>query len=117
MGMRRHAARIAAGGVSTALVALGLVAAVAPPAGATTSPTCTQPVFDPVVTCTFTFVDGFQPFTVPAGVTSLQITADGAPGGSLSNGASGGAGAEAHGTVTVTPGENLDLLVGRGRHL
>jgi hypothetical protein len=112
--VRRPAARIAAGGVGTALVALCLVAAIGQPAGATTSPTCTQPPGDPEVTCTFTYVGGSQPFTVPVGVTSLKITADGAPGGSFYQGAPGGAGAEAQGTVTVTPGEALMVVVGGG---
>lgn len=63
-------------------------------------------------------------FTVPAGVTSLSYTVYGAGGGSgASNsngdawvGAGGGAGGKRTGSLSVTPGETLTMVVGlRGR--
>jgi hypothetical protein len=57
-----------------------------------------------------------QTFTVPAGVTSVSITVEGAPGGSGfrggSTGGSGGSGARVTGTLPVTPGQTLLLDVG-----
>jgi hypothetical protein len=50
-------------------------------------------------------------FQVPLGVTSLKIEAWGAAGGDAGT-LKGGAGAYATGTVTVTPGQMLSILVG-----
>lgn len=86
MGVRRPAARIAAGGVGTALAALGLVTAAAQSAGATPASNCTG---SGVVTCTFTSVDLNQSFLVPDGVVGLTIKADGAPGGNTQYGSGG----------------------------
>lgn len=47
-----------------------------------------------------------QPFTVPAGVTSLTVEAVGGRGGNL-----GGYGARVTGGVAVTPGESLSVVV------
>src|SRR5262245_54518422 len=58
-------------------------------------------------------------FTVPAGVTCLTVTASGGSGGAgvLGNGqpdADGGAGAVVVAVFPVTPGEDLDIVVGSG---
>ncbi len=78
------------------------------------------PTYVPVstVTTTFNFTGGMQTFTVPAGVTSIDITALGAQGGSgAAGGASvaggaGGLGASATGTLAVVPGQVLNIFVG-----
>jgi len=64
-------------------------------------------------TQTFNYTGSITNFTVPAGVTSLVIEAKGAQGGT-SDGSSnvGGKGAYIKGTVTVTPGQILKVLVG-----
>lgn len=73
----------------------------------------TQP--PPPVTVTFNYngtdgTDGSsQTWTVPAGVTSIQVAAYGAQGGCDSNGGQGG---EASGTLSVTPGQRLVIYVG-----
>jgi hypothetical protein len=63
-------------------------------------------------TVTFTTV-GAATFTVPAGVTSLTVTAVGG-GGAGSIPSAGGSGAKVTGTLAVTPGEVLNLFVGGG---
>ena len=56
---------------------------------------------------------GSHSFTVPAGVTSLTLTATGAAGGSsAAQTASGGQGASVTATVAVPPGEQLAVTVG-----
>lgn len=67
----------------------------------------------------FAYTGGLQTFTVPAGVTELDAAhLWGAAGGGrhYANGADdiGGAGGYATGKITVTPGEDLTLLVGQG---
>ena len=65
---------------------------------------------------TYDYTGGLQTYTVPPGVTSIQISATGAIGGNeLAGGAvvsEPGKGAQMIGTFTVTPGEELTLLVG-----
>lgn len=64
-------------------------------------------------TLTFNYTGAQQSFTVPAGVTSVQISAAGAGGGG--NGSSaGGAGGAASGTLAVTPGQVVYVYVGGG---
>jgi hypothetical protein len=60
----------------------------------------------------FTYSGAIQTFTVPAGVTAIQVTVWGA--GGSGGGAPGGAGAFIQGILTVTPGQVLSLLVGQG---
>ena len=57
---------------------------------------------------------GASTFTVPAGVTSINIIAVGGGGGgsSLYTSGVGGSGAKVTSTVSVTPGQVLDLFVG-----
>ncbi len=61
-------------------------------------------------TQTFNYTGGEQTFTVPAGVTSVEVTAVGGHGGSAA--ASGGAAAQVTGKLSVTPGETLYVEVG-----
>ncbi|WP_283254023.1 glycine-rich protein [Rhodococcus sp. USK13] len=63
------------------------------------------------VTCTFTFTGGAQSFTVPEGITSLDVTATGARGGNAAS-VLGGFGAVASRSLPVTPGDALYVLVG-----
>ena len=63
-------------------------------------------------TTSFPYSGSIQSYTVPAGVISLQITANGAQGGSVSGGGTGGQGAILVGTVNVVPGHVLNILVG-----
>ncbi|MFT5823831.1 MAG: hypothetical protein ACI8ZM_005094 [Crocinitomix sp.] len=57
---------------------------------------------------TFDYTGGVQTYTVPAGVTSIEIEAFGAEGG----GATGGLGGSAIASLPVTPGDVLDVYVG-----
>jgi hypothetical protein len=64
---------------------------------------------------TFDYTGGMQTFTVPAGVTSLTIDARGARGGAGSENTSfnqGGSGGRVQGTLSVTPGQVLNIFVG-----
>lgn len=62
---------------------------------------------------TFTNTGADQNFVVPAGVTSIQIKAWGAGGTVTGSGTGqGGGGAYATGTLAVTPGETLKIIVG-----
>ncbi|HEY1530501.1 MAG TPA: IPT/TIG domain-containing protein [Galbitalea sp.] len=61
---------------------------------------------------TFSVTGGLQTWTVPAGVTQVSIDMAGAQGGASYGG--GGGGAELTGTLTVTPGETLNVVVGGG---
>jgi len=59
-------------------------------------------------TTTFNYTGGAQTWTVPAGVTSIDVVARGAKGGCNL----GGLGGESTATIPVTPGETLNLYVG-----
>jgi hypothetical protein len=66
-------------------------------------------------TTEFTFTGGEQTFTVPAGVTSLEIVAIGGYGGDtplIAGAAQGGNPAEVTGIVNVTPGQTLYVVAG-----
>jgi hypothetical protein len=62
----------------------------------------------------FTFTGGEQTFTVPAGITTVQVVAIGAPGGGGANNAkfAGAFGAVAFAEVSVSPGQILYVEVG-----
>ncbi len=60
---------------------------------------------------TFSYTGSIENWTVPSGVTLVTIEARGAQGGNSSYG-TGGLGALIQGTVSVTPGEQLKVLVG-----
>src|SRR5437588_8524627 len=66
---------------------------------------------------TFGYTSGEQTYTVPAGVTSVRLTATGAPGGAGAPGpnipgVAGGLGALVTGDLAVTPGEVLYVEIG-----
>ena len=56
----------------------------------------------------FAFTGGAQAFTVPPGVTTLTVTAQGAQGA----GPNGGLGGSVTATLTVLPGDILDVFIG-----
>ena len=68
----------------------------------------------PPITTTFSHTGSNQTYVVPAGITSLNVTLSGAGGGGGGNYLAGGAGGLVSGTLTVTPGETLTIIVGRG---
>ena len=92
-----------------ALAALLLGACNSVPTDLVVSPRASSPSLS-LATDVYTTV-GAATFTVPAGVTSLTITAVGAGGGGSLN-APGGSGANVASTLSVTPGQVLDLFVG-----
>ena len=65
-------------------------------------------------TVTLNYTGSEQQWTVPSGVTSVQVTAVGAAGGTVptTNGGHGGAGAQVSGTISVSPGQTLYVEVG-----
>ncbi|APY07957.1 hypothetical protein BWZ20_06405 [Winogradskyella sp. J14-2] len=69
-------------------------------------------IVDDTITEIFEYTGSVNTFTVPPGVTSLNISAFGAEGGSSSM-ASGGLGAHIVGDLAVTPGQVLQILVGQ----
>ncbi|MBL0020638.1 MAG: T9SS type A sorting domain-containing protein [Bacteroidetes bacterium] len=60
---------------------------------------------------TFSYTGGVQTYTVPPGVISVTIDAKGAQGGGITN-APGGMGGRAQGSLSVTPGQVLEVYVG-----
>jgi hypothetical protein len=84
------------------------------PVTATVTVTPTYTNLSGSFTQTFTYTGSLQNWTVPAGVTSVTITSNGARGGNSGyNGVlPGGFGASIQGTFTTTPGEVLNILVG-----
>jgi hypothetical protein len=64
------------------------------------------------ITQTLNYTGSIVTYTVPAGVTTLTITAKGASGGYRS-GTTGGLGASMSGVFTVIPGQVLSVLVGQ----
>jgi hypothetical protein len=64
-------------------------------------------------TTNFSFTGAEQSYTVPAGVTSLYVTATGARGGGATSGyGTGGRGAVVSGAISVAPGQTLYVEVG-----
>ncbi|MER7960242.1 PxKF domain-containing protein [Streptomyces sp. NPDC096030] len=93
---RRHGARAAGAVFGAAVMCAGAFTFTAGPASAASGEQ------------TFTVPSGTaQDFTVPAGVTSIHIEADGAQGGQ-----NGGLGAHVTADMNVTPGQQLDVYVG-----
>jgi outer membrane protein OmpA-like peptidoglycan-associated protein len=78
------------------------------------APTCTRS--GQMESCVFAFTGAGQAFSVPTGVTTLTVDAQGAAGGASGGPdfatSPGGLGAEVNGTLAVTPGEPLTILVG-----
>jgi hypothetical protein len=75
------------------------------------SPSVTSQGTTTTYTYTYTYTGASQTFTVPGGVTSLQISATGAAGGATSS-AQRGLGATATAAATVTPGATFTVEVG-----
>jgi subtilisin-like proprotein convertase family protein len=67
----------------------------------------------PIVT-TYNFTGATQTFTVPAGITSVNLKTWGAQGNSNAGGIVGGLGGYAEGNLAVVPGQVLNVLVGGG---
>ena len=60
-------------------------------------------------TQTFNYTGSVQTFTVPAGITSIDVIAKGALGGTNNRGGQGGS---VTATIAVTPGDVLNIYVG-----
>ncbi len=61
----------------------------------------------------FNYTGASQSYTVPAGVSSINVTLYGAQGGAVGSGYSAsGLGGETTGTLSVTPGQTLTVIVG-----
>ncbi|MEI8192486.1 MAG: glycine-rich protein, partial [Flavobacteriia bacterium] len=61
----------------------------------------------------FSYTGSTQTYTVPAGVTSITVDANGAGGGAQpGNGGQAGAGGKMLATIPVTPGQVLSIIVG-----
>lgn len=63
-------------------------------------------------TQTFSYTGAIQQFIVPNRVTTIQVNAIGAKGGTGARGQVGGAGANITSTINVTPGQVLYIVVG-----
>lgn len=118
MSGRHRARRGAAAASGFALVAASAVSALAgfgvSAADAATLPAnCAQASVGADVVCTFTYTGAEQTFTVPDGVTSVDLAAVGASGGALqsSDGAGPGGTASVSG-YAVTAGQKLYVEVG-----
>jgi hypothetical protein len=73
------------------------------------------PITQPAITSNYSYTGADQTFTVPAGVTALNVVLNGAAGGAAYSGSSlGGAGGYVSGTLAVTPGQSLTIMVGKG---
>ncbi len=72
----------------------------------------------PTITDSVTYTGGISTWTVPCGVTSINITAygaqggNGATGGNNATGGFGGLGGAVQATMSVTPGQVLNIFVG-----
>ncbi len=99
--------KIAAVAAATAALAGSSALALAGPAAAALPPGCLQS--GTTVTCTYGS-GGVYGFTVPAGVQSITVTADGAQG--ASEGYPGGLGGEVLAMLAVTPGQSVEAAVG-----
>ncbi|NBV14360.1 MAG: hypothetical protein EBS07_09880, partial [Sphingobacteriia bacterium] len=63
-------------------------------------------------TASFSFTGSPQTWTVPSGVTSVTVDARGASGGNITNQGNPGLGGRVQGTISVTPGQVLNIYVG-----
>ena len=86
--------------LALALMVAGLAAAVAPASanGGTSQ--------------TFSYTGDVQTFTVPSGVTSLDIQAQGGNGMGYGESSTNALGAQVRTTLSVTPGDEFDIRVG-----
>ncbi len=80
------------------------------------SPSSTQTYYAEAVTeettVTFNYTGAVQTFTVPNGVTSIDINAFGAQGGNTYSTTGPGLGGQVQATMNVTPGQMLNIYVG-----
>lgn len=88
------------------------------PAPVPSEPKAPAPLCEPG-SRTFNFTGSMQSFTMPEGCGHLVVTVDGAGGGGgkdvdLNRSTRGGAGARVSGTLSVSPGQKLQILVGQG---
>jgi hypothetical protein len=74
----------------------------------------TVPISATSFTNNYTFTGADQTFTVPTGVTSIQVTMWGAGGSSANAAIAGGAGAFVQGLLSVVPGQVYSIVVGGG---
>lgn len=107
-------------GTATVLGGAGLAGslALAGPALAQSTPACPAPVITgttATVTCSYT--GAAQYWTVPVAVSQATFTLYGAEGGTSIYSTAGGLGAQATGTLPVTPGAVLQVNVGQGGSL
>lgn len=91
--------RWACGAAGAAILVAGLVPVVAAP------PAMAAPQ-------TYAYTGGPQIYVVPPGVTSISVVLNGAQGLTPSGGGTGGLGGRISGTISVTPGEVLQVMVG-----
>ena len=84
--------------------------------GFNVSPASTQTYYAEAVTeetsVTYSYTGGVQTFTVPNGVTSIDIDAYGAQGGNTYGTTGPGLGGRVQGTMNVSPGQVLEIYVG-----
>ena len=111
---RRSRPRPTAWAAAFGLTPLLVAAIAAGQAGAALPAGCSQA--GTTVTCAFGSTGAEQTFTVPDGVGSVRVVAVGAPGGASGprqpSPVPGGAGAVVTGTLPVTPGRTLYVVVG-----
>ncbi len=98
--------------VSLAVATSGLAIIAAPSALAV--PSCTGSVAAGLTYTCAPSGSGFVQITVPARVTSINVTADGAGGGKNVGLGNGGSGARVNATLSVSPGDVLKIYVGAG---
>jgi len=104
---RRRLAILACAGLAGAALPAALAAS---PALAADSPVCTSTAT--TVTCTFAYDTNGYSWTVPVGVTTLNVTADGGSGQGRALGGTGGTGAEFLATITGAAGQTLAVTTG-----
>jgi hypothetical protein len=112
IGRRTRSRRDRAARALAGIIAVASVQLIASGSARAAMKTCEDPVpsgSDSVVTCTD--LGGPEIFTVPDGVTTVEVDAKGAAGGA-SGGVAGGQGGEESGSLSVTPGEILTVVVG-----
>lgn len=101
---------VPSGGVALGTSASGAPFSVSP--SATTTYYAESARLGSLTTQTFNFTGSAQTFVVPAGVTSISLDLKGAQGGRDNCGERGGRGGRVTGTISVTPGEILQINVG-----
>lgn len=99
-------------GASVAMLASSVLCAAvlggAIPSGSVVAAAAVQPR----IAATYAYTGGPQIYVVPPGITSIDVTLDGASGASITGGGTGGLGGRIAGSIAVTPGEVLQVMVG-----